>query len=56
MMAGPHPGLMPGQHMGGGPMMPTETSKLDNRQEEVIQIYIFAFVQSLTQVLNLPFN
>ena len=34
LLSGPVPG-MPGGHMVGGPLMPTETSKLDNRQEEV---------------------
>ena len=34
LLSGPVP-VMPGGHLVGGPLMPTETSKLDNRQEEV---------------------
>lgn len=34
MMSAPLTG-MPGGHIVGGPLVPTESSKLDNRQEEV---------------------
>jgi len=37
MMTGPHQGMgMQGGHMTGGQLMPSETAKLDNLQEEVI--------------------
>jgi hypothetical protein len=42
MLAGPGAGLM-GGHIGGGPLIPTETSKLDNRQEEVTILTCLSF-------------
>lgn len=36
MLPGQHPGMgMPGGHMSGGQLLPSETAKLDNLQEEV---------------------
>jgi len=38
-MPGVHPGLnMPVGHITGGQLMPTETAKLDNFQEEVLPL------------------
>ena len=48
-----HPGVgMPGGHMGGGPLMPTESSKLDNRQEEVCCKLILGIALNISSLPN----
>lgn len=45
MMPSNHPGLgMPAGHITGGQLLPSETAKLDNLQEEVLERgFIFSY-------------